>query len=70
MDFEFTEDQQSLRDVVRRWVDKAFPFERRHRIAKAGGAARDVYRELAQLGLTGLAVPETLKPRVTEATAS
>jgi alkylation response protein AidB-like acyl-CoA dehydrogenase len=59
MDFEFTEDQQSLRDVVRRWVDKAFPFERRHRIAKAGGAARDVFRELAQLGLTGLAIPET-----------
>lgn len=58
MDFDFTEDQESLRDAVRRWVDKAFPFERRHGIAKAGGHTRDVYAELAELGLTGLVVPE------------
>ncbi|MFT3665205.1 acyl-CoA dehydrogenase family protein [Piscinibacter sp.] len=58
MDFDFTEDQESLRDAVRRWVDKGFGFERRHAIAKAGGATRDVYGELAELGLTGLAIPE------------
>jgi alkylation response protein AidB-like acyl-CoA dehydrogenase len=58
MDFDFTDDQNSLRDMVARWVDKGFPFERRHAIAKAGGATREVYRELAELGLTGLAVPE------------
>ena len=29
MDFEFSEDQQSLRDAVRRWVDKGYDFERR-----------------------------------------
>ena len=58
MDFDFTDDQESLRDAVRRWVDKGFVFERRHGIAKAGGRTRDVYRELAELGLTGLAVPE------------
>jgi len=56
MNFDFTEDQQSLRDAVARWVDKGFSFERRHRIAKNGGRTRDVYRELAELGLTGLAV--------------
>jgi len=56
MDFDFTEDQESLRDAVRRWVDKGFSFERRHGIAKAGGKTRDVYRELAELGLTGLAI--------------
>jgi alkylation response protein AidB-like acyl-CoA dehydrogenase len=43
---------------VRRWVDKGFSFERRHGIAKAGGATRAVYAELADLGLTGLVVPE------------
>jgi len=37
MDFDFTDDQESLRDAVRRWVDKGFSFERRHAIAKAGG---------------------------------
>ena len=58
MDFEFTDDQNSLRDAVARWVDKGFSFERRHGLAKAGGKTRDVYRELADLGLTGLAVPE------------
>ena len=58
MDFDFSDDQESLRDAVRRWVDKGFGFERRHGIAKAGGATRAVYGELAELGLTGLAVPE------------
>ena len=58
MDFDFTEDQESLRDAVRRWVDKGFGFERRHGIAKAGGTTRAVYGELADLGLTGLAIPE------------
>jgi hypothetical protein len=58
MDFDFTDDQESLRDAVRRWVDKGFSFERRHGIAKAGGATREVYAELAELGLAGLAIPE------------
>ncbi|MFT3822205.1 MAG: acyl-CoA dehydrogenase family protein [Rubrivivax sp.] len=58
MDFDFTQDQLSLRDAVARWVDKGFGFERRHALAKAGGATRAVYAELAELGLTGLAVPE------------
>ena len=57
MDFDFTDDQNSLRDAVARWVEKGFSFERRHGIAKAGGATRAVYRELAELGLAGLAVP-------------
>jgi alkylation response protein AidB-like acyl-CoA dehydrogenase len=58
MDFEFTDDQLSLRDAVARWVDKGFAFERRHAIAKKGGATRDVYGELAELGLAGLRVNE------------
>jgi alkylation response protein AidB-like acyl-CoA dehydrogenase len=56
MDFDFTEDQVALRDAVARWVERSFTFERRHALAKAGGASRDVHRELAELGLTGLAV--------------
>jgi alkylation response protein AidB-like acyl-CoA dehydrogenase len=58
MDFDFTEEQNALRDAVARWVDRDFPFERRHALARAGGASRAVYAELAALGLTGLAVPE------------
>jgi alkylation response protein AidB-like acyl-CoA dehydrogenase len=59
MDFEFTDDQEQLRDAVRRWVDKGFGFERRHALAKAGGKTREVLNELSELGLCGLAVPET-----------
>ena len=58
MDFEFTDEQNSLRDAVARWVEKGFGFERRHAMAREGGAARAVWTELSGLGLTGLAVPE------------
>ena len=58
MDFDFTEEQNALRDAVARWVGRDFPFERRHALARAGGASRAVHEELAALGLTGLAVPE------------
>jgi alkylation response protein AidB-like acyl-CoA dehydrogenase len=58
MDFDFTEEQNALRDAVARWVGRDFPFERRHALARAGGASRAVHAELASLGLTGLAVPE------------
>jgi alkylation response protein AidB-like acyl-CoA dehydrogenase len=58
MDFDFSDDQVSLRDAVSRWVEKGFAFDRRHALAKAGGFTRTVYNELAELGLAGLAVPE------------
>ena len=57
MDFDFTDDQHALRDAVARWVQGSFSFARRHALAKAGGRTRDVYSELAGLGLTSLAVP-------------
>jgi alkylation response protein AidB-like acyl-CoA dehydrogenase len=58
MDFEFSDEQEQLRDAVRRWVEKGFAFERRHALAKAGGKTREVLGELNELGLAGLAVPE------------
>ena len=58
MDFNFSDDQNSLRDLVARWVDKGFDFPRRHALARAGGQTRAVWTELGELGLTGLAVPE------------
>jgi alkylation response protein AidB-like acyl-CoA dehydrogenase len=56
MNFDFSDDQLALRDAVARWVERDFTFERRHRLAKQGGATRAVYRELADLGLTGLTI--------------
>ncbi len=58
MDFDFSEDQEQLRDAVRKWVDKGYDFERRRGIVKAGGFDRAAYNELAELGLTGLYTSE------------
>lgn len=58
MDFNFTEDQEQLRDAVRKWVDRSYGFERRRSISQAGGFDRGAYGELAELGLTGLYVSE------------
>jgi alkylation response protein AidB-like acyl-CoA dehydrogenase len=58
MDFDFSDDQEMLRDSVRKWVDKGYDFERRRAIVKAGGFSREAWREIADLGLAGLYVPE------------
>jgi alkylation response protein AidB-like acyl-CoA dehydrogenase len=58
MDFDFSDEQEMLRDSVRKWVEKGYDFERRRAIVKAGGCSADAWRELAELGLTGLQVPE------------
>lgn len=58
MDFDFSDDQEQLRDAVRKWVDKGYDFERRRAIVKAGGFDRAAYNELAELGLAGLYVSE------------
>ena len=58
MDFDFSDDQEMLRDTVRKWVEKSYDFERRRSIVKSGGFSRDSWQGLADLGLLGLAVPE------------
>ena len=58
MDFDFSDDQEQLRDAVRKWVDKGYDFERRRGIVKAGGFDRGAYGELAELGLAGLYISE------------
>ena len=58
MDFDFTEDQQALRDAVRRWVDKDYDFARRHAIVKAGGFSQEAWDGIAGLGLTAMLVAE------------
>src|ERR1035437_7282697 len=61
MNFDFSDDQNQLRDAVQRWVGKAYTFERRKGIVAAGGFSREVYGELAELGLCGLCVPDTFE---------
>ncbi|MGA0571878.1 acyl-CoA dehydrogenase family protein [Variovorax sp. VNK109] len=58
MDFDFSDDQEQLRDAVRKWVDKAYDFERRRAAVKAGGFDRRTWEEIAGLGLAGLYIAE------------
>ncbi len=58
MDFDFSDDQEMLRDTVRKWVAKDYGFERRRGIVKAGGFSKEIWQEMADLGLMGLAIPE------------
>lgn len=58
MDFNFSDDQQQLRDAVAKWVEKAYGFERRRTTEAAGGFSREAWDELAELGLGGLYIPE------------
>lgn len=58
MDFNFTDDQEQLRDAVRKWVDKGYDFERRRKIEAAGGFSREAWDEINELGLGGLYIAE------------
>jgi alkylation response protein AidB-like acyl-CoA dehydrogenase len=59
MDFDYSDEQEQLRDAVRRWVDKGYGFERRQQIVKKqGGFSPEAWTEMADLGLMGLAVGE------------
>jgi len=59
MDFNFTEEQQLLADTVRRFVREHYSFEARREILKSkDGWSRELWQQLAALGLTALNVPE------------
>lgn len=59
MDFNFTEEQQLLADTVQRFVRENYTFEKRREILQSkDGWSRDIWNELASLGLTALNVPE------------
>jgi alkylation response protein AidB-like acyl-CoA dehydrogenase len=58
MDFDFNDDQEMLRDSVRKWVDRGYDFQRRRGIVKAGGFSAEAWQEIAELGILGLQVPE------------
>ena len=58
MDFDFNDDQEMLRDTVRKWVEKDYTFDKRRETVRGGGFSAQAWQGLADLGLTGLAVPE------------
>jgi alkylation response protein AidB-like acyl-CoA dehydrogenase len=59
MDFNFTDEQQLLADTLRRFVREHYSFDaRRDILMSTDGWSREVWQELAGLGLTALNVPE------------
>ena len=59
MNFGFTEEQDLLRQEVRKFLDAASPIEEVRRIAATTeGFSRELWKQLAELGWLGLTVPE------------
>ncbi len=58
MDFQLTEDQQALQSGVRSFCDGRIPVEQLPEIVEQGGFDRDLWREVAEMGVFALRVPE------------
>lgn len=54
MDFDFSCEQDQLREAVNNWVRRSYTFERRQKIERASGFSKEAYAELAALGLPAL----------------
>lgn len=59
MDFNYTDEQNALRDTLTRFITKDYPFEARRALAKsAEGFSRAHWKQFADLGLLALPFPE------------
>ena len=58
MDFNYTDEQSMLADAVGRWLATDYGFARRRRLASGEESWDGNWRQLADLGLLGLNVPE------------
>jgi alkylation response protein AidB-like acyl-CoA dehydrogenase len=58
LDFEFSDDQRQLHDVVERYLNEQYGFDRRQSITRsAAGWDASVWRDLAELGVLAITVP-------------
>ncbi len=59
MDFNYTDEQNALRDTLSRFIAKDYGFEQRRALAKtAEGFSREHWKQFADLGLLALPFPE------------
>ncbi len=59
MDFSFTEEQTLLRNSVQKFIQGAYDFETRRKVSKSdAGWRKEVYGQIAEMGLLGVAMPE------------
>ena len=59
MNFGFTDEQELLRSEARKFLDESCPLERVRALGEtAEGFSPDLWKQIAELGWTGLAIPE------------
>ena len=59
MDFSLTEEQTALKETLVKFIDRAYTFDDRWKVIKsAQGWSRAHWNQLAEIGLTALAVAE------------
>lgn len=58
MDFNFSDEQNMLRDTVSKFVDKEYEFERRRHIVEDIDALKSVWANLVELGLPAASIDE------------
>ncbi len=60
MDFKLSEEQQMLQDTAARLVRDAYPFDKREGFSRSEqGYSLDFWRQLGELGLTSVSLPES-----------
>ena len=58
MDFNYSDEQRMLAESVARWLEADYEFARRRRLASGEESGDGSWRQLADLGLLGIHVPE------------
>ncbi len=59
MDFSFNDEQQMLLDTTQRFLGREYSFEQRHKLLESeAGWSREVWKQLGDLGLLALDIPE------------
>ena len=59
MDFSFNDEQQMLLDTTQRFLASEYSFEQRHKLLESeSGWSREIWSQLAELGLLALDIPE------------
>lgn len=59
MDFSFNDEQQMLLDTTQRFLGSEYSFEQRHKLLESDqGWSREIWKQLADLGLLALDIPE------------
>jgi alkylation response protein AidB-like acyl-CoA dehydrogenase len=59
MDFNYTDEQQALQDTLNRFIERDYDFDKRRARSKSvDGFSRDTWKQIAELGLLALPLPE------------